>query len=336
MISIKRPFLLIEPVNRPNSHRVYYEGFNRFFLIGAYALSALMVAYCILSRNIFDAGDYLFTIIGFDMLTVLYLYNRPSRKSILNIAFFILLACLFIYAGFRYRIVLLVCSELFCLDYRRYGFLKAGLLISVLAFGLFWFSAFAAVRSYGSFSLPPLSSVDFDVKSALVSGGEATVTRATIAIADSIDQIDLYGLEPVQVLLTHYIPAAIYPSKPRAVYLETYFVVAPELKGTGAAMHDMAQYLGMFGAWGLPFVSLFFGCLWGAVYSFTCRLAPNRYVVAGLMTLFGFLLPSRGYLAQQVTWALSFIVILYLLRLGFAGAEVESSREGQRGEERYV
>lgn len=315
LAAIKPPYLRPDLGTRGAVALEAQSFFGRIFWAGIFSISTIFVGYSLITRNIFEADRFLFTMIGFDMFSILYLYNRERRNPLLNIGFFVALIALYLYSGFRYRIALMIGAELSCLNYRKVGYLKVLLLGGVLSFALIWFSAFAAVRNYGSFSLPELTAENFDVKSALVSSGEQTVTRVTMTIADGIENIDLYGMEPATILLTHFIPSAIYPDKPRAQYLESYFVVGPELRGTGAAMHDMAQFLGMFGLLGLPFVSFAAGYLWGRIYAFACKMAPNRYVVAGLVTLFGFLMPTRGYLAQQMTWALTFVVILFLLKI---------------------
>lgn len=273
----------------------------------------LLCAYSLISRNIFNGGSFLFTIIGFDLLLVAYFLERNRRRNAVNFTFFCFLLAVFLFAGFRYRLFILAAVEAAVYLKRDGRVVYKGF---ILAF-LFVFSLFMAgvgqVRSYGNISnYSRLFSLDLNPVGLIVASGEQTVSFATISVVERVEELKLAGLEPFSVLLTYFIPRVIYPEKIPANYLTAYFEVSYELRGTGAAMHDLAQAILMFGFYGLPAAALLLGSFIGFFYRFAAKRSPNFYFSTGVLVLFAFLIPTRGYLAQQVTWALTFLGPLIL------------------------
>lgn len=306
-------FELRKPALSNLKNTKYKIAYWSFFFV-----SAGLCAYSIASRNVFQiGGDFLFTILGFDFLLVCYLIDRPNRSSIVNLIFFSILALLFFYAGFRYRVALLVLTEVVVyISGRGSLLLKAGLLVGSMLM-VFLLAAIGQVRSYGSFdTISRIAQVEFDLGGLISASGEQTLYFATVNVIEKLDDLDTVGFRPITVLFTHFIPSAVYPDKPRAEYLGAYLKVSEGLEGTGAAMHDVAQATLMFGHWGLPIAALMLGAIAGYILRFGLRLSPNRYYACCIILLFAIFVPSRGYLAQQVTWGLSFTLPIYLLNLG--------------------
>ncbi|MDP2631816.1 MAG: hypothetical protein Q8P30_03570 [Candidatus Uhrbacteria bacterium] len=298
-----------QSLNRLSGILQYKNKFFKYALNAFLLISILLVTYSIISRNIFiNGGQFLFTILGFDLLLVYYFIGRRDRSKVLNAIIFSFIILVFIFAGFRYRIGILIFTEVLV-------FLKNDLRIVRSMISTAWviliivvLSAFGQVRNYGSFSITDLSKLDFDLKRLIAASGEQTVSVATIAILDKVENIKTIGFEPIIVLATHFIPLAIYPNKPRASYLGKYLEVTDGLKDTGTAMHDVAQAVLMFGSLGLPFSAFLLGSLMGFLLQATLRLSPNLYFSAATVVLFSVFIPTRGYLAQQVTWALTFLL----------------------------
>ncbi|MER8500408.1 hypothetical protein [Mesorhizobium sp. M0204] len=289
---------------------------GRIVIWALYVVSGALISYSILSRNIFKAdGSFLFTIVGFDILLVCYLVGRKDRGASANIALFLVQTLLFLYAGFRYRLAILFLAELMNLQGRGFRPFRAAVAVgvaSVLGLGL---GALGQVRSYGSFSVLDLGNLGFAPLEFLKRSGEQTVAFATINVVEGVDRLQLVGLEPVLVLVTQFIPAAIYPDKPRTTYLGSYLIVTEGLQGTGAAFHDLGQAVLMYGLYGLPFSAALLGGIAGVFFQNTLKRSPNAYYSCAAVVLYAVLIPTRGYLAQQITWALTFLVPLLALDL---------------------
>lgn len=293
---------------RPTGPHLVFK--NTFFV-----LSLFLVFYSITSRNIFDGGELLFTILGFDFLLVYYLITRKERSKYMNLFFFLLLILLFLLAGFRYRIAILVLAEVLVLQKGR-GLIFRNLAFVVLTFAtVMLLSAFAQFRSYGELNISGFINVEFDPLALVTQSGEQTVSIATIAVVENLSTSELVGLEPFTVTVTHFIPSAIWPNKPRVTYLDTYFDYVNELENTGTAMHDLAQAALMFGVAGLPFSAFLLGLFYGALFRWTIKLSPTRQFAQACIVLFAVFIPTRGYLPQQVTWALTFLLPVVLFHL---------------------
>lgn len=284
------------------------------------ALLTLSVALCIFSlasRNVLERdGILLFTILGFDLLIVCYFLRRNQRRPFINVVIFICLIILFFYAGFRYRIILLFMAEMLVYLSGRGSRGLKGLLIAGSLFGVLALAAVGQVRVYGSFdTLKRLPSVNLNPIELIARSGEQTVYFATVNVIENLEKLDLVGLKPLALVPTQFIPAAIWPDKPRPDYLGSYLEVSDGLGGSGAAMHDIAQAALMFGHLGLPFASFLLGLIAGLMMRVGLRLSPNAYYASGLIFFFAVLIPSRGYLAQQFTWMATFVLPIYLLSL---------------------
>lgn len=287
----------------------------KFFYFLLLTIALILCAYSLSSRNIFQkGGEFLFTIIGFDLLLVVYFATRLGRSTSVNVLYFALLVTLYFYAGFRYRIVLLVLTELLIYLARKGPVFIKIVWISGGSILFLVLAAYGQVRQYGSLDpLGAMLALNFSPASLIAASGEQTMFFATVNVIESIDKLKLAGLEPFEVLITHFIPSALYPDKPRAEYIGAYLHVTSGLMGTGAAMHDVAQAILMFGFLGLPVASFLLGSLSGLLLNIGLRLSPNVYYSILLIVLFALIIPTRGYLAQQVTWGLSFVLPLIII-----------------------
>lgn len=280
-------------------------------------LSLLLCLFSIATRNVFVRdGDLLFTILGFDFILVWYLIGRTQRGPTANFILFIGLTLLFLYAGFRYRIAILFIAEIMVYISGRGSLIAKGLLVVGSVAAIFVLAAVGQVRTYGSFeTLALLSTVEFDPMLLFALSGEQTVYFATVNIIENLDELETIGLMPIEILPAHFIPSAIWPDKPRATYIGLYLDVSEGLENSGAAMHDIAQATLMFGHLGLPIAALLLGFITGLFLRLGLKRSTNRYYTCALLVLCAFFVPSRGYLAQQVTWMLFFISPILLLHV---------------------
>ncbi|WP_223477181.1 hypothetical protein [Oricola indica] len=293
-------------VERPGSRVAY---------VGLIVIAAGMIAYSLLSRNIFTSGPFLLTIIGFDLALALYLFGRSRRPSWLNAMWFVGLLILFVYAGFRYRIMILFFAEVMPFAVGRSKiFSRLALIVGTFLLAII-LGAFGQIRSYGSFSNIDLLDAELDLRTAFLASGEQTVTISTIAVVEHHDILEKVGFEPIILVATQFIPSSIFPSKPRATYLGAYNKVTTGLRNTGTAMHDVGQATLMFGIVGLPFSALLLGFILGYLLNATLKRSPNINYTIAVVVLFAVSLPTRGYFAQQVTWALTFLLPLVILQL---------------------
>ena len=180
---------------------------------------------------------------------------------------------------------------------------------------IFLLSAFAQFRTYGQLNLSGLLDLEFRPIEYLTQSGEQTVSISTIAVIEQLQSIDLVGLQPFVVSATHFIPSAIWPDKPRVTYLDAYFDVTDGLSNTGTAMHDLAQAGLMFGIYGIPLAAFLLGLLCGTLLRWGLRNSPTPQFAVACIVLFAVFIPTRGYLPQQITWALSFTLLVMLWQL---------------------
>lgn len=284
-----------------------------FFL----TISLSFVAYSIMTRNVFVGGDFLFTILGFDFLLIYYFLTRNNRTKIQNLFYFLALTLLFVYAGFRYRIAILIFAELLPLLLSHRSVLARIIVFTNVVFIVMILGVFGQFRAYGALEFTSsIRDANFSPLISIVQSGEQTVSLSTIAVVDNIQSIPKIGMEPFAVTLTHFIPSAIWPEKQRANYLEAYFDVSKELKNKGVAMHDLAQAILMFGLEGLPFTAFVFGIISGFLFRAAVHRSPNHQFTIACLLLFAVFIPTRGYFAQQITWALTFVVPAILFRQG--------------------
>jgi len=293
---------------RPTGPHVAYK--RALFL-----LSIVLVFYSIVTRNIFEGGELLFTILGFDFLLVYYLITRNERSKFKNLIFFISLMLLFLFAGFRYRIAILVLAEALVFQTAR-GTVFRNLVFVVMTFAMvFAMAGFAQFRSYGKLDISSFLELQFRPLEYLMRSGEQTVSISTISVVENLDSIELVGMEAFVVTATHFIPSAIWPNKPRVTYLDAYFDVTDGLANTGTAMHDLAQAALMFGIGGLPLSAFLLGLVYGLLFRWAVKQSPTPQFTAACIVLFAVFIPTRGYLPQQVTWALTFVLPVVLYRL---------------------
>lgn len=280
-------------------------------------ISLGLCLYSLATRNVFGRdGDFLFTILGFDFLLVCYFIGRKRRGPVANWFFFFALALLFLYAGFRYRIAILLMAEIMVYISTRGSLFVKAALIALSALLILLLAVFGQVRNYGTFdSIEQITSGNFQLSRVLAMSGEQTVYFATVNIIEKLEEVETIGLRPILLLPAHFIPSAIWPNKPRAGYLGTYLELTEGMGNSGAAMHDIAQATLMFGHLGLPFSAFLLGMFNGLMLRIGLSWSPNRYYTCALLFLFAVIVPSRGYLAQQVTWMLFFILPLLLIDL---------------------
>lgn len=282
-------------------------------------IAFLLVVYSVGTRNVFKGEGLLFTIIGFDLLLICFLSSLYKLKFRVSIVLLSVLIVLFTYAGFRYRLAILVFGIFAVFWFRSYW---TGKLISlfILAFVPIFLALFGQVRRYGSFGFGDLLSSKFDLISILAYSGEFTVSLSTVSLIENVDRLRFVYLEPILVSLTHFIPSSIWADKPRVSYLGSFLNHTFGLDDSGVAIHDLGQVTQMFGLFGIPFVAFAFGMFFGFVLSKTVsRVYSNSYYVFSLIFVFAFLIPSRGYFVQQLTWAFVFSLPAFFLYRRRAG-----------------
>lgn len=278
-------------------------------------ISSVFTLYSLWSGNIFGSGGLLFTILGFDFLLVYYLATRNERSSVKNFIFFTGLLLLFLFAGFRYRIAILILAEALTFYSIRASALRSIVSVTVTFLMIFLLSAFGQFRTYGEFNLSGFFEVEFQPIKYLTQSGEQTVSISTISVIEHLETIELVGVQPFVVTFTHFIPSAIWPDKPRVTYLDAYFDVTDGLSNTGTAMHDLAQAGLMFGIAGMPLAAFLLGLLCGTLLRWGLQNSPTPQFAVACIVLFAVFIPTRGYLPQQVTWALSFALPVILWQL---------------------
>lgn len=283
------------------------NNFLNIFKIIFLILSFTFVGYSIITRNVFSGTNNLFTIVGFDFLLFYYYYFFERRKISMNIFLFFVLFLLFLYAGFRYRLVLL-CFPIIFVAFENsnitkkiiLSFLSVVFLVSLMIFGQF--------RAYGDFNLEQ-SNVNTELNLIVVGSGENIVTETTLVVMDNYYTVEPILFEPYFVSITHLVPSFLFEDKPRASYISIFSNFSHKYEQIGAAMHDIIQPT-ISG--GYLFNHLFY-LIHGVYFAFLIRVfyffnKGNRHIKIMYIILVALIVPSRGYLPQQTLWLLTFIL----------------------------
>lgn len=265
------------------------------------------VGYSIFTRNVFSGDGNLFTIIGFDLLLFYYYYFFSDRKSSINIILFFILFFLFLYAGFRYRLALLVLPA--ALVFYQKADIKRKIAIASSSIVFFVIlMLFGQIRTYGQFMIDP-SQINTNFQSIVAESGENIVSETTMIVMNNYSSVDPLLFEPYYVSVTHLIPSFLFPEKPRASYISIFSKFSSDYDGIGAAMHDIVQPTISGG----PFFNHLFYLIHGIYFAFLIRTfyffnKEKKHLKIMFVVLVGLVVPSRGYLPQQTLWLLTFIV----------------------------
>lgn len=242
--------------------------------------------------------------LGIPGLLMLYL---SGRRRVLFFCSFLLIGFIYLLAGFRYRILLMVFSFVCA------GYLSSGKKVSLLK--VFWvLIAFAvvsgmigAVRSYSVGGLDFQSAASLDANIFISSFfSESNIFYGLTSLLEYVpEKKDYLYFSSIFYFFTLLIPRAIWVEKP---YPEMFLYIqdalnSPFAETAGTAVPYFAEYYVSFGWVGLVLLSFLFGAL--CKYFWIVYVNKNNKAIGGWMVyslFFGYIfyMMSRGYLAQII------------------------------------
>jgi oligosaccharide repeat unit polymerase len=255
-------------------------------------------------------------------ITLLFTYFLLTRKKLLwFIIPFIIGIGLFTTLGFRYRIVLLLCS----LGVVFYFVRQKRPNLIVLAFGLVALIAVMGVinmsRRYGA-GLNVQKLQNTTSESAYQSGlQEASIFQTSGAIIDIVPNRHPYaGFQPIVSTLLFPIPSKLLPDKNSAQYLfEALDAVYGKELSKGSAIMAYGEYYLAFGWFGIVIGCLITGWYLRKLWNWFLFNSNNPFAMAiyAVTVSFIYMVLSRGYL-PQVTNLFFFTVFPIYLALRYA------------------
>jgi hypothetical protein len=258
--------------------------------------------------------------LGFSMslsLTLIYLIRDNFGPKSLALTAVILY--LYSIAGFRFRLLILLCAMVICFALVRGIKLRIWMVLIGSVGGIVLMNLVGMMRKYGAgldFSLAQGKSVA-EIFSSF--GGEIGMVYVT-QLAATKPPDELIWAEPWIVAVTRFIPSFLWPDKPTASYL-SFFSSGFAARGADQAGMAAPQHVEMiyqFGWIGVPLLAFLYFSLAIRLESRIARL--NREArIAGFALIppfFGYYMQSRGYFFQMCAEAVFTFLPLFLLHIG--------------------
>ncbi len=273
------------------------------------------------SNYVILTQDFLIT--GTFLMTTSFLKNK--KRGVLTFLNLILVLCLFLNNGFRYKILFLTFSIfLFILLIKK---LNAGvkILIGFSSFLLFFIlnPIIELTRSYGSgLNLEKLSNFNFSYMfNSFFISSDSSVFLATSGLMSVVpSKVSFVYFYPIYKLLIHPIPSNLIADKNPGDYLKNTMnvVFGSNAQAYGAAIHNYGEYYLMFGWIGIILGSFIFGFILKKLWIWILihkdeEIAIPIYL---LNVSFIYMIISRGYLSQQLqiySFSILPIVLVYFI-----------------------
>lgn len=254
-------------------------------------------------------------------VTLLFIYYLKTKNGFLwFIVTFFLAVALFISIGFRYRLVLLICSmgiSYYLLMRKRPNLL---FLIPAIAFFIAFMGFINLTRRYGGGL--DTSRLKNENSGTFYGSGlqEALIFQTSGAVIDFVPQKHPHvGFQPLLSTLIFPIPKVIYPEKNSFKYLkDTLDKIYGKGHSSGAAMLSYGEYYLAFGWIGIIFGGFLIGWIYKKLWLWYQLNWSNPFlvVVYAVTVSYLYVILSRGYL-PQVTMLFFFTVFpaYFVLRL---------------------
>jgi hypothetical protein len=287
---------------------------NRILLVGLWSLFLLSIlALFVLGElNLTRSDDYQFASesasLGFlnlgltiaQPLTIIYLIRNNFGPKSLTLLAAILYA--FSVAGFRFRILILLCAVVIAFALVRKIKIRMGAVLAGALVGMALMNLMGIARHYGE-------GLDFDQFGSLSIGealsqfgGEIGIVYVTQHAA--ANPPDWVWFAPQIVAVTRFIPSFIWPDKPTAAYLAFFSSGFPQERAalaSGMAAPQQVEMIYQFGWFGVPLLAFIYFWILTRLNSSVARLGREARI-AGLSLIppfFGYYMQSRGYFFQM-------------------------------------
>jgi hypothetical protein len=242
-----------------------------------------------------------------------YRFNLPSILLALFVCF------VFLQAGFRYRIVILVLGAVTIAAFIfrfRVGVLlaPAGVFIGIVLINLV-----GSIRRYGRGL--DFSNVDGLTLDTLLTDFRGEIGPVYVFAYTAENPLPPpIGIDPWLIGVARLVPTAIWPDKPTPDYLSyvTRGTTDFSADSAGIAAPQHVEMLYQFGWEGLPILAFAYFAIAALVIRLLWRMGPEARIVGCAMApaFFGYYMQSRGYFFQIFSDGLFMFGPLFLMYLG--------------------
>lgn len=323
-----RNILAINPAIRFPHDQQYSWRISLFFwaLAAAGVITMLLLGYL----NVFvtkdfelaaDVSQYAFLNLAFSLMVpmMLVFMLHHNFKSFTWVLLLVVLF-LFLQAGFRYRMVILLSAVATSFMLSRGYRMRASYVVASAFIMLPIINLIGAVRKYGNgINLEGIQDLKW-VDLVTSFNGEIGIVYTLASFAQS-PLPDPIGPEPWLVALARLIPSFIWHDKPEPTYLKTITAhlldVSADQAGVAAPQHvEMMLQFGWTGIFFLSFLYMSIICLIVKLLSklgWEGRIAGFSIIPA----FFGFYMQTRGYFFQILADGLFYFLPLFLIYFRF-------------------
>jgi len=264
------------------------------------------------------AGYFMQSIIFFIVPVLLSLkLFLDGRNKLYFIFFFFIAVSIFINQAFRYRLVILIISFMFC--YHLYLDKKLNLKLIVLFIVPFFLlmGLMEVARNYGK-GINIQKASRFDTEDYINSSfNETQVFLATgyeISMLDKNNEHTQFAFIINTIAMP--IPRAFWPNKPAGEYLQ---IVGDLYEGRvgGQATLNYGEYFEAFGWGGIVVFSFLIGVFSKYIWCWFKANNKNYWTIVtySIICAMMYVLVSRGYLAQYITLLTMSLIPVFLIRL---------------------
>ena len=267
-----------------------------------------------------DTKDFLFLNMSFSMLIPLTLMVLVRNNfGPVSLAILVVVLLVLTQTGFRFRIMILLCSVMAAFAMSKGLKLRALYIVPGTVVALIFVNAFGMSRKYGNgVNLSIIQGMSWD-EILTGFGGEVGPVFVLEAFCEKSLPSPVF-FDPWIIGIARMVPSNIWPDKPAVDYLSSAYdsFGSSDMGGAGVAVTQHMELLMQFGWFGLPFLSaLYFGI---AIYLISKFNVLSREVrIAGCALLppfFGFFMQQRGYFFMTFSEGLFMIGPLFLVHLG--------------------
>lgn len=247
----------------------------------------------------------------------LLLLHWKKNKLLFGIILWLTLVT-FIVAGFRYRIVILVISMLSV--YHLYNGIKKIKLIPLVLIALLCYTGFNIMdkaRNYGNgIRLDLIKTMDKKELTEQAAETERVYNYSIMVMNGYAESGHRVYFEPLLTAICIPIPRSIFPWKPDANYMrEATTNIAMKQGGSASVYVNFVEAFMAFGWIGIVINGLFIGFLSRKFWD-NYRNNPNSIGAILALSLYNgltYVIISRGYLAQEFSCFLYYIIVPFLL-----------------------
>jgi hypothetical protein len=318
---------------------------NRVVFFGLWALSLSSILALFLFGQLSLAGDIEYKLLTTDTpiaflnlglslaepITLIYLIRDNFGFKSLGVLTGVLYV--FSVAGFRYRVLILLCAVGIAFLIVRRIRVRISMVIAGAITGVYLMNLMGMARRYGTgFQSVDLGSLSMtEILTGF--GGESGIVYVTQYAASNPPE--WIWFEPYIISVVRLVPSFIWPDKPTASYLtlwSSYFFDQNAARGFGLAAPQQVEMLYQFGQAGVFVLAFIYFTLINRLQYAMARVSHDARI-AGLSLIppfFGYFMQSRGYFYQIFLDAVFTFAPVFLVHIGMTRRHGSSVRGVRR------